>query len=80
MAAAGISMYPNPAKDVLNFEFSNHSGEEITVSIFDQTGKLVLSDVSGASSRSIPLNIAAGTYSVEIKSSKAIYSSKLVKL
>lgn len=80
LSAAGISMYPNPANDVLNFEFGNHSGEEIMVSVYDKTGKLVLSDVSGSSNRNIPLNIAAGTYSVEIKTSKGIYNSKLVKL
>jgi hypothetical protein len=80
LSAAGISMYPNPANDVLNFEFGNHTGEEITVSVFDKTGKLVLSDVSGSSSRSISLNIAAGTYSVEIKTSNGNYTSKLVKL
>lgn len=79
LAEAGISMYPNPAKDVLHLDFNTFIQGTKTVSIIDALGKIVKSVVVEDLKNTIELNIPAGVYAVEIRTANNSYYSNIVK-
>ena len=37
-----LSIYPNPATDFVNVQLDGYKGENLTINVYDQTGKVVL--------------------------------------
>jgi hypothetical protein len=69
----GIIVYPNPAKEVLNIA----TDLEITVALYDMTGKLLRSKVTN---KQIDLkNLPSGVYFLQINYNGNIYNKKIIK-
>jgi hypothetical protein len=68
---SSLSMYPNPTKDILNFDFNNNTIPS-KITIFDINGKMIL-ELNQFSNNSVRLstkNLSKGLYIVKITSSK----------
>jgi len=77
-------MYPNPASDVLNFDFSAMTNvDDVEISIFDMQGrqvKKVNQALSSADSLSVDISsLLAGSYIVKAKSGDSVASKILIK-
>ena len=77
----GIEIYPNPVKDILHLEKGQFNGELNAFSIYDITGKLVMSNTLELQSE---LNIdmstlSKGLYILELNTSKGQFQQKLIK-
>jgi hypothetical protein len=71
-----VTMYPNPATDVLTIEFSKLTDED-TLTIFDITGKLVKSHTIQDLSTIVSIgDLTSGIYLVQLKTSG--YTQKLI--
>ena len=79
MAAAGISVYPNPVKDVLSVEFENSNANNKVISIYNSVGALLLSSEIYNKKTDINFDFPAGVYLVEIKTTDGQYVTKVVK-
>lgn len=78
--ASEINLYPNPASNFVNITFENAS-EEVSVVIYDQLGRVVLSKefASVSSEKRISLEgISAGNYYVQITSEENKTTKKLL--
>jgi hypothetical protein len=78
-----ITFYPNPFHDVLNLFFKNTNKEELTLSLYDVTGRTILSKdkVTEDDQQLFLGNIVNGVYFVEVwnKSQNTIQRLKLIK-
>ncbi len=76
------NIYPNPVKDQLNLSISLSGKENITVSIYDLTGKLIFSGAeNGATTFQKLINVsswAQGVYWVKIQTGKGSFTEKLL--
>lgn len=75
-----FSVYPNPAKDVVNIQFKNNlSVTPTTATIFDLNGKIVA--IATDLTQPIPVNnLASGTYILSISDSEnRNYGQKFIK-
>ena len=76
-----FTMYPNPAKDVVNLAY-NLTDANATFEVFDVTGRLIQNVALNSVTGSSELNVSAypaGVYLVLIKQGAAVVSSsKLV--
>ena len=75
------SIYPNPAKDMLNVDYNSKG--DVTVQIFTITGNTVIqkmySEQSGLNSRNISLaGISKGTYLVKVETNEHTHVERLV--
>jgi hypothetical protein len=64
-------MYPNPTKDILNFDFNNNNIPS-KINIFDINGKMIL-ELNQFSNNSVRLStkiLSKGFYLVKVTSSK----------
>ncbi|MBQ6269407.1 MAG: Omp28-related outer membrane protein [Bacteroidetes bacterium] len=61
-----LSVYPNPATNILHINNSNLLGEEYE--IYDLSGKLIIKDINNSNIINVE-NLSAGTYSLKIKDS-----------
>jgi PKD repeat protein len=83
--AKDISIYPNPAEELLRISFgSSRSGDDIKVDIFSIDGNKVLGHVQKANALSDDLQIPiqylrSGTYIIQIRQGDRLYSSRLLK-
>ena len=79
---AELSVYPNPATDVLNIEASSNAGA-MNIEIFDINGRIVLADATALeNSASATLSIAhleKGVYTLRIFSNEGQRAFKIVK-
>jgi len=76
-----FSMYPNPAKDILNIRFKN-SVNDINVSIYDSLGKLVYNKETRLINSKCVLNVSnlnSGLYFISINSKGKTLTKKLIK-
>ena len=74
---AGVSIYPNPARDMINFNISSEINS-LNVSIVDSKGSIVATRIfnnSGIQNISLE-NIAAGIYSVQFSDENGQMSTK----
>jgi len=74
---AGVTMYPNPARDMINFNISSEINS-LNVSIVDSKGSIVATRIfnnSGIQNISLE-NIAAGIYSVQFSDENGQMSTK----
>jgi hypothetical protein len=66
------TIYPNPAKDVINFTFNGNKGDAIKADLVDQSGKVIIAnainDVLSSSSANylIPVEVSSGVYSLSL--------------
>lgn len=74
---SGISVYPNPANEILNINYGNISGNT-EIQIFDAIGKLVFSSNEKLNSIDIS-GFADGVYTLQVKTAIGIKNLKVVK-
>lgn len=77
-----LSVYPNPASDLVHVSFEANGGD-YAVSIIDLTGRVVVSktlaNVSGATHLELPIaDLEAGNYFVSIVQGAATFTQKLI--
>ncbi len=80
LADAGIALYPNPVKDLLNIEFKNPIAGSKTIKVMNTLGEVVKIVTVEDAKNSIEFNLPAGIYSIEIRTLKNVYSTNIVKL
>lgn len=77
----GVSIYPNPANDVINFSFIGVTGSAL-VNITDLTGKLVISNrLNEVASRVFTLNttdLQNGAYLVTVQQNEKQFTQRVV--
>jgi len=77
---ADITVYPNPAKDIITIRADNH--EDLTAKLFDNTGKLLAQQVFSKDKQSMNFslhNIPAGMYHFVLYTTEgSIYTVKTV--
>jgi hypothetical protein len=77
IAIENVSIFPNPASDVLNVEF-NAEASEYTVAILDLQGRVLASE-SGSQSVAFPVgDLAAGSYLVTITTELGVHTQNVV--
>lgn len=64
----GASVFPNPTQDYFTLNFSGLSNEEMTINIYDLSGKLVETHERSFENMVVGKNLPAGIYFAEIKS------------
>jgi len=75
----GLSVFPNPASHVLNFEWENDSFEETCLSFYHNTGKCVLKKNVSDKKGSLSIDqLPPGIYFISVNSNK--WQSKPEKL
>ncbi len=78
LAAAGISVYPNPVNDYIYVEI-NKVSDKNSIAVFNALGELLFTkQITNQKSR-IEFNFSAGMYFMEIKTGEQTYVSKFVK-
>ena len=76
-----IFVYPNPAKEFINVEFSGLNDENISIEITDVFGKLVQKEISKNENEMFNLNVsslAAGYYVLKISSGNSVIQKKII--
>ena len=73
-----IQIYPNPNNGSFNISGDFSNANNIDISIFDYTGRMVFLNSLKSSSEPINTNLAQGIYLVRLKSNQNIYTSKLI--
>ncbi|PZO27332.1 MAG: T9SS C-terminal target domain-containing protein [Flavobacteriaceae bacterium] len=74
-----FTLYPNPAKDVLNFEVQNEIGVK-SVSVYNTLGQIVMAITNIDNLKSIDVSrLTAGSYFVKVYTDKGSSSSKFIK-
>jgi trimeric autotransporter adhesin len=79
-----INVYPNPASADININYTSVNTKNITVYLYDVTGKKIISRVvsvlKGSNTINIDLqNIAVGTYQLQVLDSRSSNMFKVVK-
>jgi len=77
--AAGISLYPVPATDVVHVSKNNSAEEIITIQITDNYGRVM--PVQYTSSQTTDVSVAtlpAGMYTFQVQTTTALYNKKVV--
>ncbi len=81
LALDNFILYPNPAKDLVSINFNEVLSENMSISIFDIQGKLVLSkkslDLDNEASLDIS-NLESGMYFVKLKNGQQLATKKLI--
>ncbi len=77
----GTRIYPNPAKDKLNVEFSNLANQEVVVEIYDMIGNLISSEqvnyfAGDKITMNIP-NVPTGFYAVKVNTANQTITKKI---
>ncbi|WP_035654421.1 T9SS type A sorting domain-containing protein, partial [Flavobacterium saliperosum] len=71
----GVSLYPNPVKDILNIDLVDNTRIS-SVKIYDLQGKLLLEKASNDIDVS---SLSVGVYLIKIKSEKGEFTKKFIK-
>jgi uncharacterized protein (TIGR02145 family) len=78
LSASAIAMYPNPARESVNFSFSGNENEIIHIEILDVEGRLVAAEQFSGATRINTADFRAGIYFVKISTRSATEIRKLV--
>ena len=64
----GITVFPNPVNDCIHIEFNANFDSNVTVLLYDATGKLIYEAINNASNiRSIPAtDLSTGVYFLQL--------------
>jgi hypothetical protein len=78
-----VTVYPNPAKEVVNISYTNQTAQQVTVTLFDLAGKAVYNNtvqgVSGLNNISVPTQeIGQGIYLIKISGDLGSSFSKVI--
>jgi hypothetical protein len=76
-----IFVYPNPAKEFINLEFSGLNYENISIEITDVFGKVVQKEISKNENQMFNLNVSslsAGYYVLKISSGTSVIQKKII--
>jgi hypothetical protein len=81
---AEINIYPNPVSDQLNISFKDVKQDNVTITLFDLNGKVLISDITENTTAVKQLNmtyVAKGNYIIRFatKDGKFLKSFKVVK-
>ena len=81
---SNLNVYPIPSSDVVNLNFDSAISQDLTVKIYDLTGKLVAEKIATTivGNNVLPINIntyIAGTYFITINNESVNVSAKFVK-
>lgn len=76
-SVTNISVFPNPAKDVITLSFQNYDSKNLTVSIFDINGRevnkeTIQPELGVNQIKFSTLNLSSGIYIIDINSTKKI--------
>ena len=75
-----ISIIPNPASDKVQISVPNDAFSDILITLYDLSGRQVLSQKSNAANTNIDLsNLAKGVYLMEVQADKVMYKEKVVR-
>ena len=77
-----LTITPNPTSDKVQISVPNEafSDQPMSITLYDLSGRQVLSQKSNASNASLDLsNLAKGVYLLEVQAQKMIYKEKLVR-
>ena len=74
---AYFTLYPNPAKDVLNIQ-AKQGIEVNSIEIYNQLGQIVMATTNAINSVDVA-NLASGTYFVKVNTEKGSANAKFVK-
>jgi hypothetical protein len=78
-----ISVYPNPlTSDFVDIQFSQNSGSNTTVELFDLLGKKVMTrkfDGVGKTIRLDNINLSSGVYLLNVKQDNLSKTFKIIK-
>jgi hypothetical protein len=78
MSSNGISIYPNPMKDKLNFEFEHNNIQKIE--IFNITGKTLFEKTKIKQKETIDLSkFNDGVYIINIQTDNELVTTKIIK-
>ncbi len=80
-ASIGYSMYPNPAKTLVNFEFNKAIGTHVNIQVYDIHGKLVSKSKQAIVDSEISYNISnlpQGLYFIELNNTAVKIVEKLI--
>lgn len=75
--------YPNPFTEVVNFQFSESLKEEMTIYVFDITGRLVFQQKVSVDSTRVTINLSKlphSEYLVQLQSNTITHYNKIIKL
>ncbi|OAZ03557.1 T9SS type A sorting domain-containing protein [Flavobacterium succinicans] len=78
-----ILTYPNPFKDIVNFQFLQAIDEEISIYIFDIAGILVNKQKGKPSNSVLTIQLPKlpqSEYLVQLRSTSMIYYTKIIKI
>ena len=78
-----VTIYPNPASEIVNIQFEDPTNSEIEVSLMDGQGRLVMTNYIGVSETSKMINVQylpSGLYYLKLSSGKLVNIYKIVKL
>jgi hypothetical protein len=79
-----IRFYPNPVTDNLNIAYTSLSSGDVTIRMFDATGRMVLSEQTQAAEgdNQITLHVGnilpVGLYIVEVQQAEQIEKSRVI--
>ncbi len=77
----GVSVFPNPASDMVTVSFDLNNAASAIINIVDMTGKVVASQVASNGTSSVSINTAAlsaGVYSINFTANNSTVTKKLV--
>ncbi len=80
---SGLSVFPNPAKDVINVAFDNGIAADIDIELYTTDGRLIKRQNNrfGTGYQLVPVNVgelAGGFYFVKIRSGNGVITKKIV--
>jgi hypothetical protein len=74
-----ISVYPNPASDIVTFTIVNTNKADMTLNIYNTVGKLIRSETLQQNQRQFSVGVLRdGIYIIEIKSKEWTGKQKLI--
>lgn len=77
-ALAGLTLYPNPAKDNVTLNLPNKAIESVTV--YNMAGQLVYSEKANIQTVTVPLNgFASGVYVIDVQADGSAKKLKFIK-
>ena len=77
-----ISMYPNPFKEVINFQFSELVDEDLHIKVYDIMGRIVFFDKKASSGNLVAIHLTSlpdGEFLIHLSTSKINYFTKIIK-
>ncbi|HHZ81881.1 MAG TPA: T9SS type A sorting domain-containing protein, partial [Flavobacteriales bacterium] len=77
IAIEGLSVYPNPATDVLNISF-NADTDDYTISLMDLQGRTLISEAGSSNVSFSVADLAKGSYIVTIANEAGVYTENVV--